>query len=75
MLVYRTDFVYLIRMHSLKFGTELALNKTLPANIAKTSLDTAQNQPQPFFNQTSDVAVYVRDEWEVGRYLFNAGIR
>lgn len=74
-LNYKSDFVYLINRHTLKTGLEASINETLPARIVQTDGKDDISAQLLFLHRNSDMAWYLRDEWESGNLLMNIGLR
>jgi len=75
MLNYKTDFVYLHNRHTFKSGLEASYNQTLPSKIVQSNNDVEVPNQSSLFYRNTDVAWYVRDEWERGNLLLNIGLR
>lgn len=74
-LNYKTDFIYLFKNHTFKTGLETSLNQTLPVKISQAVEAPEVPVPMSAFFKNSDVAWYIRDEWERGNLLLNIGLR
>ena len=70
---YKTDFIYLAGKHNIKTGLEASFEKQLPITIRTESNDGLQTNFR--YNRFFSGAVYLRDEWEMGPLLLNAGVR
>ncbi len=68
---YKSDYIFIANKHLLKAGIEASFGKQLPA-IIKTN-DGMETDFQ--YNQSLTTSVYLRDEWEQGPLLLNAGLR
>lgn len=74
-IAYKTEFVFVHANHKLKSGTELSATETQPA-AASVRGDGSENNFAPALNlQNTDVAFFIRDEWEQGNLLLNVGLR
>lgn len=74
-LNYKSDFVYLLNRHTFKSGLEASFNETLPSKIVQSDYEVEVPIQSSLFYRNSDVALYLRDEWERGNLLLNIGLR
>lgn len=74
-LNYKSDFVYSLNHHTFKTGLEASLNQTLPAKISQVVEATEVPVPLSTLYKNTDIAWYIRDEWESGNLLLNIGLR
>ncbi|NCB67604.1 MAG: hypothetical protein EOM47_01985 [Bacteroidia bacterium] len=72
-LQYKSDFTYLTGQHKIKTGVELSAGKMLPVAVQKQISDTTSSVVA--YSQSTDAALYFRDEWEYGPLLINLGLR
>jgi hypothetical protein len=73
-LSYKSDFVYQFNNHTIKSGIEASFNKTLPAFIRLSTVDSSSEIPTNI-NKSVEMAVYMRDEIEYDNLLVNVGLR
>ncbi len=70
---FKSDFLYILKNHKLKAGIDLSATKLLPFYI---DIDMSDMLTQTAtYSQSTDAALYIRDEWEIGKLLLNAGLR
>lgn len=69
----KSDFIYLSGNHNLKAGIDLSTSKLLPFFIEIGFTDSLAQMPT--YSQSADAALYLRDEWEIGRLMVNVGLR
>lgn len=70
---YKSDYTYIAGYNNLKAGFELSTGKLLPVAIQKMMADSGNALSK--YSQSSDAALYIRNEWEYGSFLINAGLR
>ncbi len=74
-ITYKNEFFYSHGIHSLKFGTEFSCNAAIPNFITSDSVSSLEiNNIHNAINSTQ-VALYVRDEWNWNKFQFNLGLR
>ena len=72
---YKGDFLYVNDKHHLKLGIESSYAMTYPNFVSTDSVIPIEidNKHNNFF--TLQNSIYVRDEFEVGKWQFNMGVR
>lgn len=72
---YKGDFLFVTDKHHLKFGIESAYTMTYPNFVSTDSVIPIEidNKHNNFFSIQN--SLYIRDEFETGKWQFNAGIR
>jgi len=73
-LSYKSDFLYQLKNHTFKGGLEASFNETLPAIIRLSMVDNSSDIPTQVHKST-ELAIYVRDEFEYKSLLVNVGLR
>jgi hypothetical protein len=73
LMQYKSDYIYLVDNHKFKGGIELSSNVLLPASIKNLSADSLNRFENK--SKSSDLGLYLRDEFEYGPLLLNIGFR
>ena len=74
-ITYKNDFFYWHGLHSFKFGTEISYNAAIPNFVNSDTVSSLEIKSEhPSINSTQ-VAVYFRDEWNWNQFQFNLGLR
>lgn len=72
---YKTEFLKISGNHNFRFGSEVAYHLSYPHFLRTDSIIPIdlENQHNNIFS--GDIAVFVRDEFEIQKWLFNIGLR
>lgn len=72
---YKADVAQLLKGHNLRYGLELYAHQASPHFVSTDSiLPVIPGEVSPGIH-AGQAVVFFRDEWETGKWLFNAGIR
>lgn len=72
---YRCDFLQLYSGHSVKYGFSMDYNRLIPRKTIGDSLLPVDYSQQYKLCQNMLGSFYVRDEWTVGDWQYNLGVR
>ena len=74
-ITYKNDFFYSNGLHSFKFGTELSNNSAIPNFISSDSVSSLKINAIHYSINSTQLALYFRDEWNWNQFQFNLGLR
>ena len=72
---YKNDFFYSHGLHSLKFGTELSYNASIPNYVNSDSVSSLEISSEHTSINSTQLSIYFRDEWNWNQFQFNLGVR
>ncbi|GAB1416009.1 TonB-dependent receptor [Paludibacter sp.] len=73
LLQYKSDYVYVVDNHNFKGGVEMTSYAMLPASIQNVNADSTNRMGSE--NNSFELDLYLRDEFDYGPLLFNIGLR
>jgi hypothetical protein len=72
---YKADFFYTNKKHQIKFGTEVSTNFSSPQYVISDSLVIVDIDNEHNTYRTAQLTAYFRDEYSIGNFQCNIGIR